>query len=281
MSQIANRFAEPKPDVVHVLGATYLSVVLLMCPRTMSIISPTSIQGGGRYWFSMDERGTVVGVDGCPAGWVCFQVDLQSRRTAVRVLANLGELISASPEPKLIAIDIPIGIPTSGARACDIAARKLLGKPRSNSVFPAPVRATFAARTYQEACALSLQAQGKSLSRQAFEIISKIREVDELITPELQMRIFEVHPEVSFWALNGGQSLKHKKLIKEGNEERLKLLLPHYPAIKSHMAEFRRTEVAEHDLLDAAVAAWTAECVATGAVPRQFDSRGLRMEIVF
>jgi predicted RNase H-like nuclease len=230
---------------------------------------------------STEEGGTVVGVDGCPAGWICFHVDLQSRRSAVRVLANLSELISASPEPKLIAIDIPIGIPTSGARACDIAARKLLGKPRSNSVFPAPVRATFAARTYQEACALSLQTQGKSLSRQAFEIIPKIREVDELITPELQMRIFEVHPEVSFRTLNGGQALKHRKLDREGKEERLALLQPHYPAIKSHLAELDRTKVAKHDLLDAAVAAWTAECVATGAVPRQFDSRGLRMEIVY
>ena len=229
----------------------------------------------------MEERGPVVGVDGCPAGWICFEIDLQSRRTAVRVLTNLAELISESPQPKLIAIDIPIGIPTKGSRACDIAARKLLGKPRSNSVFPAPIRATFAARTYQEACALSLQVQGKSLSRQAFEIIPKIREVDELITPELQMRIFEVHPEVSFRALNRGQSLKHRKLDREGKEERLKLLLPHYPAIKGHLVELRRKEVAEHDLLDAAVAAWTAECVANGAVPRQFDSRGLRMEIVY
>ena len=129
-------------------------------------------------------------------------------------------------------------------------------------------------------CALSLRAQGKSLSRQAFEIIPKIREVDELITPELQMWIFEVHPEVSFWALNGGKPLKHRKLNKQGKEERLELLLPHYPAIKNHLTELRRTEVAEHDVLDAAVAAWTAKCVACGAVPRQFDSRGLRMEIV-
>lgn len=165
--------------------------------------------------FSADEPGTVVGVDGCPAGWVCFEVDLQSRRTAIRVLPNLIELISASPGPQLVAIDIPIGIPTKGPRACDIASRRLLGKPRSNSVFPAPVRATFAAKTYQEACALSLQAQGKSLSRQAFEIISKIREVDDVMTPEVQRRVFEVHPEVSFWALNGRQSLKHRKLARE------------------------------------------------------------------
>ncbi len=230
---------------------------------------------------STEERGTVVGVDGCPAGWICFEVDLQSRRTAVKVLPNLAELISASPEPRLIAIDIPIGIPTRGARACDIAARGLLGKPRSNSVFPAPVRATFDAKTYQEACALSLQVQGKSLSRQAFEIIAKIREVDELIMPALQARIFEVHPEVSFWALNGGQSLKYRKLNREGKGERTKLLLPHYPTIRTHLAELDRSTAAEHDLLDAAAAAWTAERVARGEVPRQFDSRGLRMEIVY
>jgi predicted RNase H-like nuclease len=119
------------------------------------------------------------------------------------------------------------------------------------------------------------------LSREAFEIIPEIQEVDALITPELQMKIFEVHPGVSFRALNGGQSLKHRKLDRQGKEERLTLLLRHYPAIKNHLAELRRTEVAEHDVLDAAAAAWTAECVATGAVPRQVDSRGLRMEIVY
>jgi predicted RNase H-like nuclease len=237
----------------------------------MSIISLTSIR---RWWGGVlptEELGTVVGVDGCPAGWICFQIDLQSRRTAVRVLTNLVELISESPEPKLIAIDIPIGIPTTGARACDIGARRLLGKPRSNSVFPAPIRATFAAKTYQEACALSLEAQGKSISRQAFEIIPKIREVDELITPDLQTRIFEIHPEVSFWALNGRRSLKHGKYKREGKDERLGLLFPHYPALRQHVTKLNRAEAAEHDLLDAAAAAWTAECVVKGLVPRQFD----------
>ncbi len=148
-------------------------------------------------------------------------------------------------------------------------------------MFPAPVRATFTAKSYQEACALSTQVQGKSLSRQAFEIIPKIREVDDLMTPELQTWVFEVHPELSFWALNGERPLKYAKLEREGKEERLALLLRHYPAIKTHLAEFKRAKVAEHDLLDAAVAAWTAECVARGVVPRQFDIKGLRMEIVY
>ena len=227
-----------------------------------------------------EGHGSVVGVDGCRAGWVCFAVDLQSRKTTVKVIAKIFELLIGQPRPRLVAIDIPIGLPIKGARACDIAARRLLGKPRSNSVFPSPVRATLTASTYEEACSASLKAQGKSLSRQAFEIIRKIREVDDLITPDLQTWIFEVHPEVSFWALNGKCPLKHAKHKREGREERLNLLLPHYPRIETHLAEVKRIEVGADDVLDAAVAAWTAECVAGGVVPRQFDSRGLRMEIV-
>jgi len=162
----------------------------------------------------MDEYRTVVGVDGCPARWLCFHVDLSSGKTTVKILASITELCAQSDQTRLIAIDIPIGLPAKGARACDIAARKLLGKPRSSSVFPAPVRASLPAKTYEEAGMLSLRAHGKSLSRQAFELIPKIREVDGLMTPELQASIFEVHPEVSFWALNGRRPLRYQKYKK-------------------------------------------------------------------
>lgn len=220
------------------------------------------------------DDNSVVGVDGCPAGWVCFRVDLESRRTAVRVVNRISEVAGVSPRPRLVAIDIPIGLPSEGPRACDLVARRLLGKPRSNSVFPSPIRGVLAAGTYREACALSIQAQGKSMSKQAFEIISKIREVDEIITPDRQRWIFEVHPELSFWALNGRRPLEHGKLKRAGRDERLKLLLSHYPDIESHLGELKRTEVGQDDLLDAAAAAWTAERVAKGDVPRQFDTEG-------
>ena len=148
-------------------------------------------------------------------------------------------------------------------------------------MFPAPVRAALPAMNYEQACQMSLSAHGKSMSRQAFEIIAKIREVDDLMTPELQTWIFEVHPEISFYTLKGQCPLKHSKHKREGKDERLHLLLSHYPAIRQHVAELERTMATEDDLLDAAVAAWTAECVARGNVPRQYDSKGLRMEIVF
>ena len=118
------------------------------------------------------------------------------------------------------------------------------------------------------------------MSKQAFEIIDKIREVDDVMTPELQRWVFEVHPEVSFYALNGRRPLTHSKHDRQGVEERIKLLVPDYPRIQDHLAELERAKVEEDDLLDAAAAAWTAQCVAEGAVPRQYDCKGLRMEIV-
>ena len=119
------------------------------------------------------------------------------------------------------------------------------------------------------------------MSKQAYEIIAKIREVDELMTPELQTWVFEVHPEVSFHTLNGRQSLKHSKHERNGKDERMQLLLPHYSEIQKQLADLGRASVGEDGLLDAAVAAWTAECVARGEVAREYDKRGLRMEIVF
>lgn len=119
------------------------------------------------------------------------------------------------------------------------------------------------------------------MSKQAYEIIAKIREVDDLMTRDLQTWVFEVHPEVSFYTLNGRQSLRHSKHKSEGKAERIELLLPHYPEIQKHLGVLKGAQIGEDDLLDAAVAAWTAESVARGIVARQFDSKGLRMEIVY
>ena len=80
------------------------------------------------------------------------------------------------------AIDIPIGLPESGPRPADVEARRRVG-PRRNSVFPAPARAVLGATTYGEACARSRQVGGKAISKQLFNILGKIAEVDALVTP--------------------------------------------------------------------------------------------------
>lgn len=82
----------------------------------------------------------VSGVDGCRAGWVAFKVEVSSLVTSVDVV-DLAEMLSSRPDDLLcVAIDTPIGLLDS-SRACDKAARKLLGQPRGTSVFAAPCRA--------------------------------------------------------------------------------------------------------------------------------------------
>jgi predicted RNase H-like nuclease len=57
--------------------------------------------------------------------------------------------------------------------------------------------------TYEDAAARSKAASGKSLSRQAFGLLPRIGEVDELMTPDRQRHLVEIHPEVCFTVLAG------------------------------------------------------------------------------
>ena len=198
----------------------------------------------------------MAGVDGCRAGWVWFKVEVTFLATSVEVI-DLPALLRKRPDDLArLAIDIPIGL-LDGSRACDKEARKLLGQPRGTSVFAAPCRAALTAKTHAEASAINRQKTGRGLSQQAFGIGSKIKELDDAITPECQQWAFEVHPEVCFWALNQQRPMIHNKKKEAGFNERLHLLSPIFPKIGQHLGS-RPPGVGKDDLLDAAAAAWTA-----------------------
>lgn len=181
----------------------------------------------------------------------------------------------------LLAVDVPIGLPEVEERPVDPAARQFLG-PRRSSVFPVPNRATLSCETWFEANEVSKATKGKGISQQSFGILSGIREVDSWIKPEMQDRVFEVHPEVSFAALKG-EPMAHYKKKGEGVTERLATLgdyIPHLDALLQ--GKLPRTE--KHDYLDALVALVTASRKETGNAGRlggELDARGLRMEMVF
>jgi predicted RNase H-like nuclease len=198
----------------------------------------------------------VSGVDGCRAGWVWFKVEVVSLATSVEVV-DLPKLLSNRPSDlACLGIDIPIGL-LDAPRACDKAARKLLGQPRGSSVFPAPCRAAVQAATYEEASAINRQKTRRGLSQQAWGISPKIRQVDDAIRPDCQQWAFEVHPEVCFWTLNQRRPMTHNKKTKDGAAERIVALRPIFPEIERHLAK-RPPRVGTDDLLDAAAAAWTA-----------------------
>jgi predicted RNase H-like nuclease len=235
----------------------------------------------------------VVGVDGCPGGWVAAAYNTTWQQIAFRTYTTLAELIADRADAACIAVDIPIGLTQSDGRCCDIEARKVLG-PRRSSVFPAPNLPLLDAVVdqmldYVEASELSRSMSGKGISKQAFAIFAKIDEANRVITPALQKRIIEVHPEVSFWALAGQQPTEYRKGKLEGFEERrshlaMALQRVHIPTRQE--AGTVAPPAKADDVLDAIVGAWTARRFAEGCsrrLPPQppTDMRGLRMEIVY
>ena len=228
----------------------------------------------------------VAGVDGCKAGWLCI-TRKDTGLLMSEVYTTATALFEQSPPSDLIAIDIPIGLADIGPRSCDIGARKMLGR-RGCCVFTAPIRPLLTAQTYPEANATRMQMEGKGLSKQAWEIISKIREVDWVVRtrPDLQERIREVHPEVCFTAWNRNVPIPDPKKSRVGRETRAVLVAQHFGPLAFSIVRQRhmRTDVGDDDINDAFAALWTAERIIAGTarlIPERpsYDSFGLRMEM--
>ncbi len=230
----------------------------------------------------------VCGADGCRGGWIRVIKDLDTGAISWRLCAMAHELASAEPVPDLIGVDIPMGLPERGPRLCDLEARRLLGRGRGSSIFPAPIRPILTAASYEEACRIRVGIEGKRLSRQSWGIIPKIREMDELLRrdPILRERVREVHPEVSFFFMAGQRALRYGKKTPMGREERCRLLEPHFgPWPATALREPIGPGIGADDILDAFAALWTAERMARGTAemlpptpPR--DRFGLPMEII-
>jgi len=229
----------------------------------------------------------LAGLDGCPTGWVVVTQDTESGQLAWKVAESLGAYLANEPVPAVVAVDIPIGLPASGPRACDKVARALLG-PRRSSVFPAPVRPVLDAASQSEASAIGRRIDGRGISCQCWNIVPKIREVDELLRrlPWLQAHVREIHPEVSFAALNG-KPLSYPKRIPAGREERRCLLKSVFAAgtIQASITGCRSRGAKPDDVLDALVALWSAGRVYRGvanALPSRadYDPYGLPMQIL-
>jgi predicted RNase H-like nuclease len=230
----------------------------------------------------------VCGVDGCKAGWIAVFKDLDSGACSWQLFRSARELLAVAATTVATGIDIPIGLPARGPRECDMEARRLLGRGRGSSVFPAPIRPVLAAPTYEKACAVRSEIEQKKLSRQLWNIVPKIREVDAALQVEqaLHATIHEVHPEVSFFALAGERPMAYNKKARAGRDERLAVLEPVFGRLPaSALGDRRALGSDEDDILDAFAVLWTAERIAAGkahtipATPPT-DACGLRMEIV-
>ena len=233
----------------------------------------------------------VLGIDGCRGGWVAILLDLDDGKTHGAVAASFAEIFHGPAQNALMTIvDMPIGLATMGRRACEHQARKLLSPRRHTSVFSTPRRGMLNFDNYAEANEWGKQQgidAGGGLSKQAWMIVPKIREIDDTIKPEDQNRLAEGHPEIAFWRLNGEQPCNHPKRKIEGAQERFALLTKNgLFGVEDIYRELKATNgarLARDDVYDACALALTAKarlageavCLSDGAK----DSRGLKMEI--
>lgn len=250
----------------------------------------------------MENAHAVIGIDGCPGGWVCARWD---GGTGL-VLERHPRLIDvfAGPMPwAQAAIDIPIGLPERvgpGGRAPEPLVRPLLGM-RQSSVFSVPSRAAVEAgcdgsipihARYEAACRVARETSmpPRAVSKQAYHIFPKILEADSLVRSRPELRLAECHPEVSFWAMNGGAALALPKKVKsapsaDGLALRIALLaaqgMPVGPLTRDHA---RRLGAGLDGLVDACACAWTARRIVQGMAlafpdPPQADAHGVPVAI--
>lgn len=231
---------------------------------------------------------TAIGIDGCKAGWIYFRFDGDTGTFGVS--ATLDPILDGLPETACVLVDMPIGLRARGKkeRACDLAARAMLG-PRRSSVFAAPVRPVLKAADYPAALAQSRRLTGRGLSKQSWNIVPKIREVDELLKarPALANQLLEAHPEVLFAGLAGGP-MSAKKSTRDGFTERMTILSILHPDAETLVASaflaYGGFEAARDDVVDAFVLALCARKptqLKTLPEEPETDPKGLPMQMVY
>ncbi len=217
---------------------------------------------------------TYLGLDGFRFGWVAAWIDERGDH-GFDYSPGLTRLL-AMPHARAM-IDMPIGLKASGYRACDLRACELvgpavfLGARRDLWTFPNMPAAN---RHYWEH-----EGKGRGVSAQLWNIRDKMKEVDDVMTPERQATIGEAHPELIFWNLARMQKLDRKTTAR-GREQRIALLAQRgFTRLPKWLTWRHGTGIGRDDLIDACACAVAARDSRKRVGGDEVDPRGLRMEI--
>jgi predicted RNase H-like nuclease len=196
----------------------------------------------------------VVGVDGCPGGWIAAHLLDGSVTWSFAPVEGIAALL---PVGACVGVDMPIGLLSSGLRECDSLARRELPGAASR-VFttpPRPVLELGPDAPNAEVQGLSRALTGQGVSRQALHLAPRILALDAALTGRSEHRVIEVHPELAFAELAG--HVLDRKATPEGTEQRLSALRPWLPEVSRLIAD-RPAGVPVVDALDALAALWSA-----------------------
>lgn len=192
----------------------------------------------------------VMGIDAAAGGWLAVVLD-GGRYADAGLRPHVADLLKLYPSAKAVAVDIPIGLPVGRFRPADDEARQFGGPARAASVFLTFPAEVLFVEPYAAAADTARRLLHLAISRQAWGLRKRIAEVEPIARSD--PRVAEVHPEVSFRALNGAP-LRYRKHSWSGVHERRALLLRAGITLPDVLPGGDRA--GPDDVVDAAVAAW-------------------------
>ena len=129
-----------------------------------------------------------------------------------------------------------------------------------------PIQEVLQEATYEEANERSRALVGKGISKQAWNLVPRIREFQQVKASD----VYESHPEVCFSVMMGHEASHSKKTV-EGQDERIELLRQYS---KSSPWKWKMSNVQIDDIIDAcilAVAAYEAGTSGLSLQPAESD----------
>ena len=202
----------------------------------------------------------IIGIDGCKRGWfsVWQNPDDTIQSSIFSTLNHLKDFFNDEAH-LIIGIDMPVVLSDFIPREADQLARKLLSK-KASSVFTAPTPEMLEQPNYERASYVSKRLFGKSMSLQSWYLFPKIKDVQTIIH-DAHINLYEIHPELSFRAMNHEEVILESKKSKEGFEIRNDLLRRHFESFdfESIRNLYPRKDVMDNDILDAMAVLWSTK----------------------
>jgi hypothetical protein len=141
-----------------------------------------------------------------------------------------------------------------------IQARQLL-KSRASTIFNAPVIDALYEKNYESASRLNFEKTQKKISKQSWYLFNKIKQIQIVKREHVGFSFYEVHPELSFMAMNDMRVIVEPKKTPEGQAMRRTMIKSFFPSFNFDLVrqKFKRTDVADDDILDAMAVLWSTQ----------------------
>ena len=227
---------------------------------------------------------TVIGIDGCRSGWLTTRI-LDDKSLSFHVIKNLKDSYLKDPNLTHVGIDMPLGLSPTGKRPAEVEARFLL-KKRSCTIFSPPTIGALECESYLDACEINFRDCGNRISKQSWNLFPKIKETQKFLKNKLITKpsIYEIHPELSFMAMNNMKVIELSKKTDLGRKIRIKLIQKFFPNFRFELvrSKYKKNEVLDDDILDSISVLWSTLRIVDNIaqfVPK--DSKKLNMRIYF